>query len=232
MFKNFFKKIVCALVCAALLCVSVGCEKTRKYNLKDGSTVTLKGDKIKYKIKQEDGKMISENSENVKVKVEMESGDVFVLELYPQYAPVTVENFLNLVDDGFYDGLTFHRIIPGFVAQGGDPEGTGMGGSGENIKGEFASNGFAANTLKHERGAVSMARAMDKDSASSQFFICLEDVDYLDGDYAAFGKVVCGMENVDKLAEVATDAADKPLSPVVMNTLSIITDEEFENLDK
>ncbi len=227
------KKIVCILLCVFIFTgIFTGCEKSHKYTLSDGSTVTVKGGKVKCRVKQEDGKMISADSENVKVKVQMESGDVFVLELYPQYAPVTVQNFLDLVDDGFYDGLTFHRIIPGFVAQGGDPEGTGMGGSGENIKGEFKSNGYGANTLKHNRGAVSMARAMDKDSASSQFFICLDDANYLDGDYAAFGNVVYGMENVDKLAEVATDASDKPLSPVVMEKLTIITDEDFNNLNK
>lgn len=215
-----------------LLCTLSGCAGTREYRLSDGGSVVLNGKSIKYKTKQEDGKMISSDSENVKVRVDMENGGVFVIELYPQDAPVTVRNFLDLVDDGFYDGLTFHRIVAGFVAQGGDPQGTGMGGSGENIKGEFSSNGFSSNTLKHKRGTVSMARAMDKDSASSQFFICLDDADYLDGDYAAFGKVVLGMDTVDEMSDVATDENDKPLVPVVMKKLSIITDGEFEQLQQ
>ena len=120
----------------------------------------------------------------------MEDGGKFIMELYPEYAPETVRNFADLVHEGFYDGLIFHRVIPGFMAQGGDPEGTGMGGSEKKIKGEFPSNGFEDNTLKHERGTVSMARSMDKDSASSQFFICFEEAPHLDGEYAAFGKVI------------------------------------------
>lgn len=134
---------------------------------------------------------------NPKVKVTMENGGEYTIELYPEFAPATVANFLKLVNDGFYDGLTFHRVVDNFMAQGGDPEGTGMGGSAETIKGEFASNGFTQNTLSHERGVISMARSMMKDSASSQFFICYGDCSFLDGDYAAFGKVVEGMDVVD-----------------------------------
>ena len=130
--------------------------------------------------------------ENTKVVFEMDDGTSFTVELYPEHAPETVENFIELVNDGFYDGLTFHRIIPGFMTQGGDPEGTGMGGSGTNITGEFAQNGIT-NNLKHERGVISMARSMMPNSASSQFFICFDDAPHLDGAYAAFGKVIDGI---------------------------------------
>ncbi len=132
-------------------------------------------------------------------------GGTFVIETYPEYAPETCANFVKLVSEGFYDGLTFHRILPDFMAQGGDPEGNGNGGSHDNIHGEFAANGFAQNTLKHERGVVSMARAKDMNSASSQFFICYSDspsVKALDGSYAAFGKVTEGMETVDGFLNV------------------------------
>lgn len=134
---------------------------------------------------------------NTKVKVEMEKGGEFVIELFPEFAPETAANFESLVKEGFYDGVVFHRVIDDFMAQGGDPTGTGMGGSGKNIKGEFAQNGFAQNTLSHTRGVVSMARSMNPDSASSQFFICYGDCTFLDGQYAGFGKVIEGMETVD-----------------------------------
>ncbi len=139
---------------------------------------------------------------NTKVKVEMENGGVFVIELMPEYAPKTVENFEKLVKKGFYDGLTFHRVIDDFMAQGGDPMGNGMGGSDENIVGEFAGNGFVQNTLSHQRGVISMARSSNPNSASSQFFICYDDVSFLDGQYAAFGKVTEGMEVVDGFLDV------------------------------
>lgn len=141
-------------------------------------------------------------------------------ELYPQIAPITVENFIKLASSGFYNGLTFHRIIPGFMIQGGDPEGTGMGGPGYSIKGEFASNGFM-NTLNHSRGVLSMARSMLPDSAGSQFFIMHEDAPHLDGEYAAFGKVFEGIEVVDKIASVKTDYNDKPLEPVEIEIMSV-----------
>ena len=139
---------------------------------------------------------------NTKIKVEMEKGGTFVIELMPEYAPKTVENFENLVKKGFYDGLTFHRVIDDFMAQGGDPLGNGMGGSDENIIGEFAGNGFMQNTLSHQRGVISMARSSNPNSASSQFFICYDDVSFLDGQYAAFGKVTEGMEVVDGFLDV------------------------------
>ena len=155
------------------------------------------------------------------VRIEMENGGVIELELYPDKAPQTVANFEKLVSEGFYDGLTFHRIIPGFMIQGGDPEGTGMGGSKERIKGEFASNGFPQNDLKHTRGVISMARSMNPDSASSQFFIMHQDAPHLDGSYAAFGKVVNGMETVDAIANVRTTFHDRPAEPVVIRTVTL-----------
>ena len=139
----------------------------------------------------------------------MENGGEIKLELYPDAAPETVKNFENLVSEGFYDGLTFHRIIPGFMIQGGDPLGNGMGGSEKNIRGEFRANGHN-NPIKHERGVISMARAFNPNSASSQFFIMHEDAPHLDGQYAAFGKVVSGMETVDEIASIPTDYNDKP----------------------
>ncbi len=144
------------------------------------------------------------------VVIEMENGKKIKLELYPETAPITVKNFEKLVSEGFYDGLIFHRVINGFMIQGGDPEGTGMGGSKEKIKGEFASNGVK-NDLKHTRGVISMARSMMKDSASSQFFIMHQDAPHLDGDYAAFGKVVEGMDVVDEIAECETGWGDRPV---------------------
>lgn len=139
---------------------------------------------------------------NPKVKVTMENGGEYTIELYPEFAPATVANFLKLVNSKFYDGLTFHRVVDNFMAQGGDPEGTGCGGSDETIMGEFSSNGFAQNKLSHTRGVISMARSMNKNSASSQFFICFGDCSFLDGDYAAFGKVIEGMEVVDAFCGV------------------------------
>ena len=153
-----------------------------------------------------------------KVNVTMDNGAQFVIELYPEYAPKTVENFEKLVKEGFYDGLTFHRVVAGFMAQGGDPEGTGMGGSKETIFGEFRSNGFTQNTLSHTRGVISMARSMMKNSASSQFFICYSDAcAQLDGDYAAFGKVIEGMEVVDDFNRVPKkyNSMGEPAVPTV-----------------
>ena len=143
------------------------------------------------------------------VVIEMENGQKIEIELYPDVAPITVKNFEKLVSEGFYDGLTFHRVIPGFMIQGGDPLGNGMGGAKENIKGEFRANGVN-NTLKHTRGVISMARAFDPNSASSQFFIMHADAPHLDGQYAAFGKVVSGIEAVDEIASIPTDYNDRP----------------------
>lgn len=155
------------------------------------------------------------------VEMTMQNGDVIRIELDEDAAPITVENFVNLVNDGFYDGLTFHRIIPGFMIQGGDPDGTGMGGPGTHIKGEFASNGWN-NPIKHNRGVISMARSSDPNSAGSQFFIMHEDAPHLDGQYAAFGKVVEGMDAVDKIANVKTKGSDRPVDDVVIETIRIV----------
>lgn len=155
------------------------------------------------------------------VEITMENGGKIKIELDASAAPITVENFEKLVKEGFYDGLTFHRIIPGFMIQGGDPEGTGMGGPGYAIKGEFARNGVD-NPIKHTRGVISMARSMAPDSAGSQFFIMHEDAPHLDGSYAAFGHVVEGMEVVDQIACVDTDYSDRPLTPVVMKTVRLV----------
>ncbi|MBR2746370.1 MAG: peptidylprolyl isomerase [Erysipelotrichaceae bacterium] len=154
------------------------------------------------------------------VVIEMNDGGIMKLELDEANAPITVVNFLKLVNEHFYDGLIFHRVIKNFMIQGGDPTGTGMGGSKENIKGEFTSNGVN-NQLKHTRGTISMARAMHPDSASSQFFICHVDTPHLDGSYAAFGHLVEGYDVLDKIASVRTDFRDKPLEPQVIKTIYI-----------
>lgn len=155
------------------------------------------------------------------IKIEMQNGKVITLELYPDTAPETVKNFEKLVNEGFYDGLTFHRVINGFMIQGGCPKGNGTGGPGYHIKGEFASNGFD-NPLKHTRGVISMARAQDPNSAGSQFFIMHQDAPYLDGQYASFGKVIDGIEVVDEIANVRTDFSDKPIEPQVIKSITII----------
>ncbi len=152
----------------------------------------------------------------------MENGDTFKAELYPDVAPQSVNNFVSLIKKGFYDGLIFHRVIPGFMIQGGDPEGTGMGGPGYSIKGEFASNGFR-NDLKHTKGVLSMARSMMPDSAGSQFFIMHETSPHLDGEYAAFGKITEGQEVVDAIAVVETDYSDRPRTPQVMKSVTVET---------
>lgn len=157
------------------------------------------------------------------VTITMENGKQIRLELYPEIAPITVENFIKIVKQGFYDGLTFHRIIPGFMIQGGCPDGTGMGGPGWQIKGEFASNGVK-NPLKHTRGVISMARSMMPNSAGSQFFIMHEDAPHLDGQYAAFGKVIEGMDVVDEIAQTPTGFQDRPLKPVVMKKVEYTED--------
>lgn len=164
----------------------------------------------------------NKDGRNPIVTIEMEDGGIIKMELYPDAAPNTVANFVSLVEQGFYDGTIFHRVIPGFMIQGGDPLGNGTGGPGYTIKGEFNSNGFE-NDLKHERGVVSMARAMHPDSAGSQFFIMVEKAPHLDGQYAAFGKVIEGMDVVDQIVSVDRDAEDKPLEKQVMKKVTIDT---------
>ena len=154
------------------------------------------------------------------VTIQMKDGGVMKAELYPEIAPITVQNFIDLASKGFYNGLIFHRVIPGFMIQGGDPDGIGTGGPGYCIKGEFRANGFR-NDLKHTRGVLSMARAMDPDSAGSQFFIMHEDYPSLDGQYATFGKLIEGIEVVDKIASVRTDYMDKPLEPQQIEFMTV-----------
>ncbi|MGI6240219.1 MAG: peptidylprolyl isomerase [Christensenellales bacterium] len=157
------------------------------------------------------------------VTFEMENGDRFTAELYPEIAPNTVANFVSLASAGFYNGLIFHRVIPGFMIQGGDPTGSGMGGPGYQIKGEFTKNGFKQNNLKHARGVLSMARSMMMDSAGSQFFVMHADSPHLDGQYAAFGKVTEGMDAVDRIANTETGAQDRPKSEQKIKTVSVET---------
>ena len=159
---------------------------------------------------------------NPVVTFEMENGDVIKAELYPEIAPNTVNNFISLVSKGFYDGLIFHRVIPGFMIQGGDPKGSGIGGPGYSIRGEFTANRFP-NNLKHARGVLSMARTMAPNSAGSQFFIMHEDSPHLDGQYAAFGKVIEGIEAVDNICAVRTDYNDRPRIPQVMKIVTVET---------
>lgn len=161
-------------------------------------------------------------AQNPIVTITMENGDVIRAELYPEAAPITVNNFISLINRHFYDGLIFHRVISGFMIQGGDPEGTGVGGPGYSIKGEFAQNGVK-NDLKHTEGVLSMARTMAPNSAGSQFFIMHKTSPHLDGAYAAFGKVIEGMENVDRIAETRTDYSDRPLQEQKIRTMTVET---------
>lgn len=159
-------------------------------------------------------------AQNPVVTFTMKNGDTFKAELYPEIAPQSVNNFISLIQKGFYNGLIFHRVIRGFMIQGGDPQGTGMGGPGYSIKGEFASNGFK-NDLKHTEGVLSMARSMFPDSAGSQFFIMHKNSPHLDGDYAAFGKIIEGMDIINKIAEVPTNYSDRPTEDQVMETVTV-----------
>ncbi len=161
-------------------------------------------------------------AQNPIVTFTMENGDIIKAELYPEIAPNTVNNFISLINQNFYDGLIFHRVIRGFMIQGGDPEGSGMGGPGYSIKGEFSQNGVE-NNLKHEEGVLSMARSMHPDSAGSQFFIMHKNSPHLNGAYAAFGKVIEGMEAVNHIAETATDYSDRPLENQVMQSITVDT---------
>lgn len=171
-------------------------------------------------------------AQNPIVTITMENGDIMKAELYPELAPVTVQNFISLIKRNFYDGIIFHRVIKGFMLQGGDPEGMGYGGPGYSIKGEFAANGFA-NNLKHTAGVLSMARSADPDSAGSQFFIMHKDSPHLDGSYAAFGQITEGMDVVNQIAETATGRNDVPLKPQIMKTVTVDTfGEEYPEPEK
>ncbi len=169
------------------------------------------------------GCAVSEQDLNEKkpvVTIEMESGNTIKVELYPDVAPETVKNFVSLVEKGFYDGIIFHRVIPGFMIQGGDPQGNGMGGCGYSIKGEFTSNGFR-NDLKHDRGVISMARTANPNSAGSQFFLMHADSPHLDGQYASFGRIIEGIEEVDRIANVKRDYRDKPVEDQQMKKVTV-----------
>ncbi len=169
---------------------------------------------------------------NPVVTIVMENNDTIQIELYPTIAPNTVNNFLSLIKQGYYNGVIFHRVIPGFMVQGGDPEGTGIGGPGYSIHGEFSKNGFD-NPIKHERGVISMARTKDPNSAGSQFFIMVQEASHLDGEYAAFGKVIEGMEAVDNIVLVKTGAQDKPVEDQVMKEVTVETfDHDYPEPEK
>lgn len=207
--KEKHRRLLCIglFLLAIFICFTTGCEK------KDFSVGDIEG--IHY-----------EETESVTnyVKIVTNKDKVILIELYPDIAPITVANFQKLVSEKFYDNLIFHRVISGFMIQGGDPLGTGLGGSDETIKGEFSNNGVE-NNLEHEPGVVSMARSNDPDSASSQFFICTgekENISYLDGDYAAFGKVIAGMDAVNEISEVKTDANDMPLATQKMVSVRFV----------
>lgn len=204
MLKSIFKKTT-ALLLAVICTISFasGCSKTEKNG--------------------------TESTGKPQVQIEMENGDKMVFELYPEYAPETVSNFVSLAESGFYNGLTFHRIIKGFMIQGGDPKGDGTGGSDKTIKGEFSGNGFAQNTLKHTKGVISMARSQSPDSASSQFFIMHADTESLDGQYAAFGKIIKGEDVLDKIADTpvtanpATGENSVPTETVKIKTITVLS---------
>ena len=195
------------------------------FYLKNGKipSIKMKGSRIYGKVS---------NMQNPIVTIEMANGDIIKAELYPEIAPNSVKNFISLINKGFYDGLIFHRVIAGFMIQGGCPDGTGMGGPGYSIPGEFKQNGFE-NNLKHTRGVLSMARAMNPDSAGSQFFIMHQNAPHLDGAYAAFGKVIEGMDAVDKIAETSVNFQDRPMTPQVISKMSVETfGEKFGEPEK
>nr|WP_239583542.1 peptidylprolyl isomerase [Metabacillus iocasae] len=200
--SRFFSVLFLILACSIFL---VACGSSEKEG-KEEATTSPKG----------------KDDKNPVVTMTMENGDSMKLELYPDIAPNTVANFISLVEDGFYDGLTFHRVIPGFMIQGGDPEGMGTGGPGYAIEGEFSSNGFE-NELKHETGVLSMARSGDPNSAGSQFFIMVENAPSLDGEYAAFGKVIEGLETATAIVEVERDPQDKPLEDQKISKVTVDT---------
>ena len=216
------KVIALFLIITLSVCVFAACGKSKdEPTTKVLSTATPEESE---KESTEASKETKTESEHPRVKVKMENGGEFVIELYPEFAPKTVENFLELVNDGFYDGLSFHRVMDNFMAQGGD--GTEKGREAKTIKGEFYANGFEQNTLSHTRGVISMARSEDNDSASSQFFICYSDTcTYLDGQYAAFGKVIKGMDVVDAFTKVervknARGELASPVEPILIKSMT------------
>jgi len=211
------KRIIGTLLITALISiVLIGCSASNK---DDTNAQSNSNNKEIYLSKETEKKGTDKNP---MATIEMEDGKVIKLELYPEIAPNTVRNFISLANSKFYDGLIFHRVISDFMIQGGDPEGTGMGGPDYSIYGEFTNNGFE-NTLLHTKGVISMARSRDNNSAGSQFFIMREDSPHLDGDYAAFGKVIEGMDVVDSIAQVETDSKGKPKKDVKIKSISVDT---------
>lgn len=222
--KKTFALLLCTLTLVFAFC---SCSKEELNETVNTVFASSQGESADAENKTESTKEAS-SMEHSKVKFTMENGGEFIIELYPEYAPATVENFLSLVNDGFYDGLIFHRVVAGFMAQGGDPTGNGTGGSEKTVKGEFAANGFSKNTLSHTRGVVSMARSEQNDSASSQFFICYTDgCAALDGNYAAFGKVIEGMDVVDSFCDVemtynSMGEKASPVEPIRIKTAVVV----------
>lgn len=218
-----FKGIMLLMGTILLVMMVTGCGTQSKDEATDSNSKSSS---------EQDKEKTQPKGDNPIVTITMENEDQIQVELYPDVAPNTVANFISLAKEGYYDGLIFHRVIPGFMIQGGDPEGTGAGGPGYGIKGEFSSNGFD-NDLKHERGVISMARSTAPDSAGSQFFIVVEKSTHLDGEYAGFGKVIKGMDAVDKIVSVERDAGDKPLEEQKMKTVEVDTKgQEFAEPEK
>jgi peptidyl-prolyl cis-trans isomerase B (cyclophilin B) len=213
---------VSLLTLIALLLIATGCGSKVKTNNSTDATATSNGAGAASTQEASPMNGVDTSGDNPIVTIEMDSGKIIKLELYPKVAPNTVNNFISLVKKGFYDGTIFHRVIPGFMIQGGDPDGTGMGGPGYSIAGEFTQNGFK-NDLKHTTGVLSMARAQDPNSAGSQFFIMVADAPSLDGAYAAFGKVTEGMDVVNEIVNLPTDANDRPRTPPVMKKVTVDT---------
>ena len=213
------KRTIGALLITAIISLTlIGCSTSNKSNKEETNTESDDNKEI-YLSKETEKK---ETDKNPVVTIEMEDGKVIKLELYPEIAPNTVRNFINLANSKFYDGLIFHRVISGFMIQGGDPEGTGMGGPDYSIYGEFTNNQFE-NNLLHTKGVISMARSNDKNSAGSQFFIMHGDTPSLDGDYAAFGKVIEGMDVVDSIAQVETGSNDRPKKDIKIKSITVDT---------
>ncbi len=214
-----FTRLLAMLSVVALLGTAAAC--SAKTPASSTGTNVTSGSLSEAATTNEETQEPKEKERFVMIEITMKDGGVMKLELDREAAPLTVENFENLVEEGFYDGLTFHRIIPGFMIQGGDPDGTGMGGPGHSIKGEFAANGWN-NPIKHARGAISMARSQNPDSAGSQFFIVHEDSFFLDGNYATFGNLVEGFDVLDSIANVPTGAQDRPKDDVIIETIRIV----------
>jgi peptidyl-prolyl cis-trans isomerase B (cyclophilin B) len=212
------------ILALALLLAACGSKPVNQANDNNGAAATSSSDNAGAPPTQEASPVnnVDTSGDNPIVTIEMDSGKTIKVELYPKVAPNTVNNFISLVKKGFYDGTIFHRVIPGFMIQGGDPDGTGMGGPGYSIQGEFTNNGFT-NNLKHTAGVLSMARSGDPNSAGSQFFIMVADAPHLDGDYAAFGKVTEGMDVVNEIVNVKTGANDRPEKPPVMTKVTVDT---------